>query len=161
MEEFARRALLAVTVSITCLLPYGIGIGTVEARSHSATARPCIFDHAALATSPGTCKPRALRYPGHVKGPVRRSIYDSALIFGVPYQILLAIAKCESSLNPQAVNGNHLGLYQFVPQTFHRGARQLLHDTGIQASTPWSPSDASYVAGYLFAVGKAPSWACE
>ena len=47
-----------------------------------------------------------------------RAIDDGALTFGVPYKLMLKIARCESALNPRASNGTYLGLYQFAPRTF-------------------------------------------
>ena len=114
-----------------------------------------------LWTPSGTCRPKARSYPPKVTGAVRRSIYDSALVFGVPYPILLRIARCESNLNPRASSGSYFGLFQFAPDTFHRGAKQMRSQTGIRARSYWNPRDASYVAGFLFAVGEAPRWGCE
>lgn len=88
-------------------------------------------------------------------------MYDSALTFGIPYRILLRIALCESALNPWAVNGPHYRLFQFLPATFVQGMQAMWRETGIVAYTYWSPLDASYVAGYLFATGHARRWACE
>jgi hypothetical protein len=114
-----------------------------------------------LRTAPGKCRPRAKAYPKSVAGKVRRAIYDGALTFGIPYHVLLRIAQCESGLNPRASGYGYYGLFQFAPDTFREGAKQLRHATGIRARSYWSPLDASYVAGYLFAVGEAPSWSCE
>lgn len=133
----------------------------VQADRGAEQGQTCIFDRVSLRTTPGTCRPRAVAYPPSVKGRVRRAIYDGAVIFGIPYSVLLKIAQCESGLNPRATNGPHFGLFQFLPDTFRQGARSLRHETGIVAHSYWNPRDASYVAGYLFAIGKAPSWACE
>jgi hypothetical protein len=114
-----------------------------------------------LRTRPGKCRPRAKAYPATVVGRVRRAVYDGALTFGIPYKVLLRIAQCESGLNARARGYGYYGLFQFAPDTFHRGAAQMLQATGIRARSYWSPLDSSYVAGYLFAVGEAPSWSCE
>ena len=79
---------------------------------------------------------------------------------GVPYPILLRIARCESGLNPRASYSGHYGLFQFLPDTFRGGAQGMRTETGIAAHSYWNPADSSYVAGYLFAIGKAPSWGC-
>jgi hypothetical protein len=96
-----------------------------------------------------------------VRGTVRRSIYDGALTFGIPYSVLLKIARCESRLNPYADDGAHVGLFQFLPATFARAARSLKSQTGIRASDYWNPLDATYVAGFLFAMGQSQQWSCE
>ena len=79
----------------------------------------------------------------------------------MPYPVLLRIARCESGLNPRAAYGDHLGLFQFIPPTFVGGARSMRSNTGISARSVWNPLDASYVAGYLFAVGESPRWTCR
>ena|SRR5947209_17087353 len=124
-------------------------------------AKACIFDHLTLRTAPHTCRPRARSYPPRVTTAAERAIYDSALTFGIPYPILLAIARCESDLNPRASNGTHFGLFQFAPPTFRRAVVSLRTQTGIVARTYWNPLDSAYAAGFLFATGHSPSWACE
>jgi hypothetical protein len=83
------------------------------------------------------------------------------MTFGIPYQVLLKIARCESGLNPYAAYRGHYGLYQFLPETFYRGARELRTQTGVMAHSYWNALDASYVAGFLFATGQSRRWACE
>jgi hypothetical protein len=136
------------------------GTAAARAKPHDQSPRICVFDRMSLHSAPGTCRPQATSYPPNVTGSVKRAIYDSAMTFGVPYQVLLEIAKCESSLNPNARDGKHYGLFQFLPSTFREGQRAMQTMTGIQAHTYWNPLDASYVAGFLFAVGKANRWAC-
>lgn len=121
----------------------------------------CIFDHLALHTAPGTCRPRARVYPPQITGSARRAIYDSSLTFGVPYSVLLAIGRCESALDPRASNGTHFGLFQFAPSTFKRAVRRMRTETGVRAHSFWNPLDSAYAAGYLFAVGESPDWSCE
>ena len=135
--------------------------GPAVAESRAQQKSACIFDHMMLRTAPGECRPRARSYPRHVVGKVRRFIYDAALTFGVPYEVLLRIAKCESGLNPRASSSGYYGLFQFAPDTFRRGAHQMRKDTGITAYSYWKPLDASYVAGFLFAVGESPRWSCQ
>jgi hypothetical protein len=153
------RALSAVMASLLIIVCSTAGSqAAVEQRpGHSST---CIFDHMMLRTASGVCRPKARVYPANVQGRVKHAIYDSALIFGVPYPILLRIARCESGLNPQASYSGHYGLFQFLPDTFHGGAQRMHVETGIAAHSYWNPADSSYVAGYLFAIGKAPSWGC-
>jgi soluble lytic murein transglycosylase-like protein len=113
-----------------------------------------------LTTRPHTCRPRARAYPSYIKDSVQKAIYDSALVFGVPYATLLSIARCESALNPKASNGSHFGLYQFAPATFRRAASQMRQQIGVLAHTYWSALDSSYTAGYMFVTGSASSWSC-
>lgn len=159
MEGSGRRALRA---AVLCLAVVATQRGAVHADTKQATSNsPCVFDHTYLRSSSKTCRPRAKAYPSYVHGKVQRAIYDSAVLFGVPYKVLAQVAQCESSMNPQANNGGHIGLFQFLPATFRRGAQQLRGATGVVARSAWKPEDASYVAGYLFTLGEATSWTCE
>ena len=159
MEGSARAALSAGLLALSLGMAMDVAAGTAEGHTQQKSA--CIFDHMMLRTAPGQCRPRARSYPRAVVGRVRRSIYDAALTFGVPYEVLLRIAQCESGLNPRAGSYGYYGLFQFAPDTFRRGARQMRRDTGISASSYWKPLDASYVAGFLFAVGESPRWSCQ
>ena len=147
------------------ILSVGLTRGTVgsvqAARTHSGQGSACIFDHMMLRSPNTVCRPQARAYPTSVKGSVQRSIYDSSLVFGIPFQVLLDLARCESSLNPRASNGSHFGLFQFAPSTFRLGASRLRSTTGVTARTYWNPLDSAYVAGYMFATGAATSWSCE
>ncbi len=131
------------------------------AQKLSAQQHVCIFDHMMLRSTSSVCRPRARIYPRAVKGSVERAIYDGSLTFGIPFEVLLNIAKCESGLNSRADNGAHFGLFQFAPSTFTRAALQLRKSTGVVARSYWDPLDSAYVAGYMFATGEAPRWACE
>ena len=160
MQGNTRRVLLTL-LSAALVFPLASGFPErAGATRHSETKNICVFDHTSLQSPPGTCRPEAVAYPAGVTGRVRQAIYDSAMTFGVPYTVLLAIAQCESSLNPRAIDGQHFGLFQFLPSTFRSGKHAMRAMTGIQARSYWNPLDASYVAGFLFAVGKADRWAC-
>jgi Transglycosylase SLT domain len=160
MERYARRVLVALVLCLLALPAIGRNVGTVAAGTQPAHTHACVFDHLMLWSPSGACRPRARHYPKKVSGGVERAIYDSALVYGIPYRTLLQTAGCESSLNPRAVNGPHLGLFQFLPPTFRHGSSSMRRETGITAHSLWNPLDASYVAGYLFAIGKAGSWVC-
>lgn len=159
MEGRTRRALLLLVLASTGLTAAWQQPAGAAARVRRANA--CIFDRTGMKTAPGECRPRARAYPPSVKGKVKRAVYDGALTFGIPYTVLLAIARCESGLRPRAAFGGHFGLYQFLPDTFKSGAAGLRRETGITAHSYWNPLDASYVAGYLFATGQSGEWSCE
>ncbi|MGH2448582.1 MAG: transglycosylase SLT domain-containing protein [Chloroflexota bacterium] len=161
MEARARSVLLAVVFSLVLNLAAGSGgfLRLAAAKTHSRGGS-CVFDRVMLWTPRRSCQPHARVYPKQVHGRVQRSIYDAALTFGVPFKLLLSIARCESDLNPRARNGPYYGLFQFLPQTFSHGKLHMRSMTGIQASSVWRPRDASYVAGFMFAVGKDTSWSC-
>jgi hypothetical protein len=157
----ARRAVVVLALSVLPVLALRPGSVLSAGTWQQASRAQCVFDHFTLSTAHGRCRPRARAYPAYVSNHVRRSIYDSALTFGIPYPVLLKIAKCESGLNPRAAYRGHFGLYQFLPETFLRGARDLRSETGVAARSYWNPLDSSYVAGFLFATGQSRSWACE
>lgn len=148
-------AFVLVTVAVVGAAGRPAGV-----KAGSARVSTCIFDHDMLRTSHGMCRPRARAYPGKIKTSVERSIYDGALTFGIPYTVMLKVARCESHLDPNADDGIHVGLYQFLPSTFSSGARKLRRATGISAGNYWNPLDATYVAGFLFATGESQQWSC-
>ncbi len=160
MDGSARRALCGL-LFLAIGWPLGEGFSSLTtAQAHSGQTHVCIFDHTSLRSLPGMCRPRAIAYPPSVDNVVKQAIYDSALTFGVPYHLLLVVARCESALNPRARDGQHYGLFQFLPDTFHLGSVHMRAMTGIEAHSYWNPRDSSYVAGFLFAVGKADGWSC-
>jgi hypothetical protein len=153
--------LLTVCIAASLGPTWTHATATHAQRTHSGQNSACIFDHMALRSPTSRCRPRAKVYPPTVTGAVQRSIYDSSLIFGIPFTVLLNIAKCESSLNPRASNGSHFGLFQFAPATFRQAASRLQTTTGVTARSYWNPLDSAYVAGFMFATGDAPRWSCE
>lgn len=156
------RLSLGALLVLVGLTASGKALGwTGRAEAQRVHARVCIFDRSALRTAGKSCRPRARKYPGMVKGSVRRAIYDGALTFGIPYSVLMDVAQCESNLNPRAWDGVHGGIFQFLPATFRGAARKLKNTTGIQARSYWNPLDAAYVAGYLFATGQSQAWSCS
>lgn len=156
MEIFCARVLSTVALCLGVVLGFsGTALGQTAPPEHG-----CAFDRMMLTTRRGVCRPRALSYPSRVHTGVQKAIYDASLTFDVPYPILLKVARCESGLNPKARYRGHFGLYQFLPATFKQGKRLMVRDTGITAHSYWNARDSAYVAGYLFAVGHAPSWTC-
>jgi len=65
---------------------------------------------------------------------------------------LIAVARCESGLNPNALNpaGPYEGLFQFLPSTFaaHGG-------TNI-----WDATQQAEIAATMFANGQGSAWGC-
>jgi hypothetical protein len=153
--------LLTGCIAVTLVLAGADATTTRAQRTHLGQNTACIFDHMTLRSPTTTCRPRAKAYPASIAGAVQRSIYDSSLIFGIPYTVLLNIARCESSLNPRARNGSHFGLFQFVPATFRAAASRLQSTTGLAARSYWNPLDSAYVAGFMFVTGDAQRWSCE
>jgi hypothetical protein len=70
---------------------------------------------------------------------------------------LVAVARCESGLNPQAYNagGGFSGLFQFLPATYWAYAR-----LAGESRSYWSASGSANVAAWMFAHGLAHQWGC-
>jgi cell wall-associated NlpC family hydrolase len=75
---------------------------------------------------------------------------------GVPWTLLAAIAKTESSFDATAVSGAGAGaegMFQFEPATFAEYAKPT-PSGGAVPPTPFDPTDAAYAAGrYLCSLG--------
>lgn len=81
-------------------------------------------------------------------------IYAAADRYGQPREDMLRVARCESGLNPNAVNpAGSYGLFQFIPSTW--------------ASTPYAQYDifdawaSANAAGWMWSVGRRGEWVCQ
>ncbi len=81
-------------------------------------------------------------------------IYAAADRYGQPRADMLRVARCESVLDPNAVNpAGSYGLFQFVPSTW--------------ASTPFAGEDifdayaSANAAGWMWSVGRRNEWVCQ
>lgn len=81
-------------------------------------------------------------------------IYAAADRYGQPRADMLRVARCESNLDPYAVNpAGSYGLFQFLPGTW--------------ASTPYAASDmcdpwaSANAAGWMWAAGRRGEWVCQ
>ena len=85
------------------------------------------------------------------------AIHWAAERWGASEPALVAVAQCESGLNPQAYNagGGYSGLFQFLPSTYWAYA-PLAGET----RSYWSASGSADVAAWMFAHGLASQWAC-
>jgi Transglycosylase SLT domain len=85
------------------------------------------------------------------------AIHWAAARWGASDPALVAVAQCESGLNPQAYNagGGFSGLFQFLPATYWAYAR-LAGET----RSYWSASGSADVAAWMFAHGLAHQWGC-
>lgn len=71
-------------------------------------------------------------------------------------QELLAIAMCESTMNPKATNGISFGILQFIPSTWQR------YTSLLKIANPdiWNVQQQAQVASYLFSIGQEKQWSC-
>jgi Transglycosylase SLT domain len=84
------------------------------------------------------------------------AIQWAAVRWGASDAALVAVAQCESGLNPHAYNASGpSGLFQFLPATYWAYAR-LAEET----RSYWSASGSADVAAWMFAHGLANQWTC-
>lgn len=82
-------------------------------------------------------------------------IYTAADAYDQPRDDMLRVARCESNLDPNAINagGDTHGLFQFLPSTFASTpyADQSIYD-------PWANANA---AGWMWSQGRRNEWVCQ
>jgi uncharacterized protein YraI len=82
-------------------------------------------------------------------------IHQAAAAYGQNPDDMVRVARCESNLNPRAVDpsGSYHGLFQFVPSTF--------------ATTPYGGQDIydpwanAHAAAWMWSEGKKSAWVCQ
>jgi uncharacterized protein YraI len=93
--------------------------------------------------------------PGSGSTDIVSIIYAAADRYGQPRADMLRVAKCESVLDPNAINprSNASGLFQFLPGTW--------------ATTPYADQDIfdpvanANAAGWMWSVGRRSEWTCQ
>lgn len=95
---------------------------------------------------------------------IKAAIVKWAAYYSVSSGLLLRIADCESSFNPNAVNrsyyaggGNPSGIFQFLPSTFTRYASSA----GIVNPNVFNYEHNIQAAAYAFSHGGASEWECK
>lgn len=91
-----------------------------------------------------------------ISGGIESVIRSAAAEFGVSGDRMVRVARCESTLNPNAKNGQYGGLFQFSDKTFNWFASM----SGLGGSK-WNASDAARMASWAFANGYASHWECK
>ncbi len=82
-------------------------------------------------------------------------VYEFADKWGISRDTFLRVARCESSLNPNAVsNQGAQGLFQFMPGTW------AWTPNGRNGEDPFNPRSSADAAGWMFANGMAHHWMC-
>lgn len=79
---------------------------------------------------------------------------EAALRYGVPAELLYAIARVESNLNPQAVNHSHMqrtGTYDVGLMQINSGHLRTLARYGIRESDLYEPCTNLHVGAWLLA----------
>lgn len=82
-------------------------------------------------------------------------IYDAADRYGQPRADMLRVARCESVLDPNAVNasGGSYGLFQFIPSTW-----ATTPYASYDIFDPWASANA---AGWMWQQGRRNEWVCQ
>lgn len=92
---------------------------------------------------------------GYSEDEIIGIIYSAADQYGQPREDMLRVARCESVLDPSAVNAssNASGLFQFLPSTW--------------ATTPYADQDIfdpvanAEATGWMWANGRRNEWVCQ
>lgn len=84
-------------------------------------------------------------------------IYNAADRWGQPRADMLRVARCESNLDPRAVNSSSgaSGLFQFMPSTF------AFTPNGKAGQNIFDPVASADAAGWMWANGMRNHWACQ
>lgn len=130
---------------------YGDARGWASAQFLSDAPLEASVEEPAAVAEPAVAEPAA---PAAVGGDVVSIVYAAAAAYGQDGNALLAVASCESGLNPGAYNASSgaSGLFQFLPGTW--------------ASTPYGGSsvfDASAnanAAAWMWSMGRRGEWVC-
>ncbi len=112
-----------------------------------------------LSTEGGSAVDPAPTSPGNAgsygQDQIIQIIYAAADRYGQPREDMLRVARCESVLDPNAVNasGGSYGLFQFIPSTW--------------ATTPYAGDDifdayaSANAAGWMWQQGRRNEWVCQ
>lgn len=76
---------------------------------------------------------------------------DAALRYGVNAQLLYAIAKTESGLNPSAFNRNKNGSYDIGLMQINSSWLPVLQQYGVSKDQLWDPCTNIYVGAWILA----------
>jgi uncharacterized protein YraI len=124
----------------------GFGQGWVAAEYLDAGDTPATESAPAPAASPAP--------PASSGDPIIDIITVAANKYGQSPSAMIAVARCESHLDPNAVNRSSgaSGLFQFLPGTFRSTpyASYSIFD-------PWANANA---AGWMWSVGRRGEWVC-
>lgn len=92
--------------------------------------------------------------PAPAPGNITTIITNAAVRYGQSPSAMIAVAQCESSFNPNAVNPSSgaSGLFQFLPSTWRT--------TPYANSNIFDPYASANAAGWMWSVGRRGEWAC-
>lgn len=76
--------------------------------------------------------------------------------YGVDANVLRHIGVCESGLNPLAINGPYVGIYQFSSSAWINNRKLMGENTG--ADLRYNAEESVQTAAYVLSVGKGYLW---
>jgi len=94
---------------------------------------------------------------------LEEKIVKAATYYATPAESLIRVAKCESSMNPKALNPKDsdglpaYGLFQFKKTTFDTYAKKA----GIENPDIWNEDHQTQVAAFMFSTGQKKQWGCK
>ena len=99
-----------------------------------------------------------------VYSDVESIVRAAARAHGIDPDYFVRIARCESTLNPNAVNygyyaggGHPTGLFQYLPETWNRIGGRSPYGVG----NVYSAQDQANVTAWAFANGYSGEWECN
>lgn len=111
--------------------------------------------HGDWLTDPGSAAPAP--DSGTPSSDIVQIIYNAADRWGQPRADMLRVARCESNLDPRAVNSSSgaSGLFQFMPSTF------AFTPNGKAGQDIFDPVANADAAGWMWANDMRNHWACQ
>jgi soluble lytic murein transglycosylase-like protein len=97
----------------------------------------------------GRCKNR------HSEQEILRFIAKAAKKYGQSKKVMERVARCESALDPCAVNrsGPYYGLFQFLKSTWNT--------TPYKNRSIWDPEAQALATAWMWKQGRKNEWACQ
>ena len=131
----------------------GYGQGWVAAEFLNAGEAPTAAPAAAPTPAP-VPTPTPPAAPANPGGSITEIITAAANRYGQSPSAMLAVARCESNLDPNAVNKSSgaSGLFQFLPGTW-----KTTPYASYSIFDPWANANA---AGWMWSVGRRGEWVC-
>ena len=145
--------------AIVIVLPPGTQVDIMGAASGSYLpvrwAGRTGWAHGDWLTDPGSAAPAP--DSGSQPTDIVQIIYNAADRWGQPRADMLRVARCESNLDPRAVNSSSgaSGLFQFMPSTF------AFTPNGKAGQDIFDPVASADAAGWMWANGMRNHWACQ
>jgi len=132
----------------------GSGQGYVAAEFLDAGEAPRAAQNAAAPAPAPIPAPAPTAVPTSSGGSVTDIITEAANRYGQSPAAMLAVAKCESHLDPNAANSRSgaSGLFQFLPGTW-----KTTPYASYSIFDPWANANA---AGWMWSVGRRGEWVC-